>query len=501
MNPLRRLGRRLANPLLTLVLADVVVAFASLYAGAWIRFGTSLEAAATTLGPLAPRAGSFALCVLFGLMTMGLYRARQRPTLAEGVARVLAGVAIGGLLHILFFYFFPFLNTGRLTLAIAMGLAFVALSALRVVLLRFLDANPAKRRVLMFGSGRVAAKVGMLRRRSDRRRFDIIGFVPGSAAEREYAERRGMGPLFSPSDTLEDLVIDEVVVALDDRRGTFPTAQLLRHRYLGVPVRDIVDFLEHETGKIDLDVLHPGWLIFATSGHSRWGLRIAKRVFDVTAAFLLLAATSPLLVMAILGIWAEEGMRAPLLYRQRRVGRGGGNFDLFKFRSMQVDAEKASGPQWASRKGDTRVTRTGRLIRRFRVDELPQLVNVIRGEMSIVGPRPERPEFVEQLGREVPLYDYRHCMQPGLTGWAQLNFPYGASVEDASEKLKYDLFYIKNASLLLDTLILMQTLEVVIWGRAISMAGPRIAEDMMAPEPDDAARQVSMFPAEKRDVA
>jgi sugar transferase (PEP-CTERM system associated) len=475
------------------------VAYASLYAGAWIRFGFDLRAAEQALGALAPRAASFALCIIVGLVTMGLYRARQRPTLLEGVARVLAGVVIGGFSYVLFFYLFPLHNTGRLTLAIALMIAFVALATVRLGLLSFLDRNPAKRRVLMIGSGRVAAKVGMLRRRSDRRRFDVVGYVPGSRAEREFAESRGIGPLFDPHADLAHVAIDEVVVALDDRRGTFPTAQLLRHRYLGIPVRDIVDFLEHETGKIDLDVLHPGWLIFATSGHSRWGFRIFKRLFDLAAGSVLLLATTPFQLLVIASIWAEEGTRAPLLYRQRRVGRGGRVFELFKFRSMTVDAEKA-GPLWAARKDDSRVTRTGQFIRRFRIDELPQLVNVIRGEMSIVGPRPERPEFVEQLNREVPLYDYRHCMQPGLTGWAQLNFPYGASTEDATEKLKYDLFYIKNTSIVFDLFILLQTLEVVIWGRAISMAGPRASDERVVVEVESAA-EVPLFSAEKRDVA
>ena len=500
MNSLRRFARRLSNPLLTLLPADAAVAFGALYAGAWLRFGFDLELAEQSLGPLAPRAASFAGCVVVGLVTMGLYRARQRPTLLEGVARVLAGIVVGGFLHVLFFYLFPHHNTGRLTLAISMFVTFVVLSAVRVGLLRFLDSNPVKRRVLMIGSGRVAAKVGMLRRRSDRRRFDVVGFVPGSPAEREFATSRGLGPLFEMDADPENLAIDEVVVALDDRRGAVPTAQLLRHRYLGIPVRDIVEFLEHETGKIDLDVLHPGWLIFATSGHSRWGFRAVKRLIDIAVATGIFIVSSPLLALVILGIWAEEGMRAPLLYRQRRVGRGGRVFELMKFRSMHVDAEKSSGPLWASREGDERVTRTGRIIRRFRIDELPQLINVLRGEMSVVGPRPERPEFVEKLNRAVPLYDYRHCMQPGLTGWAQLNFPYGASVEDASEKLKYDLFYIKNTSLVLDTFILMQTLEVVIWGRAISMAGPRMSD-----EPETEAEQVPAsvpaFPAGKRDVA
>jgi sugar transferase (PEP-CTERM system associated) len=500
VNPVRRLLRRLANPLLTLLPADFGVAFLSLYAGAWLRFGFDLSEAERTLGgPILPRAISFAACIIVGLVTMGLYRARQRPTLWEGIARVMVAVAIGGFTHVLFFYLFPFHNTGRLTLAIAMVISVVLLSVIRVILLRLLDHNPVKRRVLMIGSGRIAAKVGQLRRRSDRRRFDIVGFVAGNDAEREFAERHGLDPLLAQDADLAHVQFDEVVVALDDRRGMFPTAQLLRHRYLGIPVRDIVDFLEQETGKIDLDVLRPGWLIFATSRHSRWASRIIKRLFDVATATGLLLVAAPIFALVVIGIWAEEGFRAPLFYRQRRVGRGGQVFELFKFRSMHVDAEKASGPLWAARSDDERVTRTGRLMRRFRIDELPQLVNVIRGEMSVVGPRPERPEFVEALTGHHPLYDYRHCIRPGLTGWAQLNFPYGASVEDAGEKLKYDLFYIKNTSIVFDLFILMQTLEVVIWGRAVSMAGPQVPGPLTSEFRE--SFQMQLFHARKRDVA
>lgn len=499
MNPIRRLTQRLSNPLLVLLPADALVAFAALFAGAWIRFGMDLASAAQSIGPLFPRAVSFAVCIVIGLTTMGLYRARQRPTVSESIARVLVGVGIGGFSHILFFYLFPEHNTGRLTLAIAMVLCFVAICLVRGLLLRFLDHNPAKRRVLLMGSGRVAAKVGRLRRRSDRRRFEVVGFVPGSAAEREFAERNGMGPLIGPDVDLRQLRFDEVVVALDDRRGTFPTAQLLRHRYIGIPVRDIVDFLEQETGKIDLDVLHPGWLIFASSGHSRWGFRVMKRLVDVGIGTVMLVLTSPLLLLAVAAIRIEEGRAAPLMYRQRRIGRGGRLFDLLKFRSMRLDAEKG-GPMWASRQGDDRVTRTGALLRRFRIDELPQLINVIRGEMSIVGPRPERPEFVGKLSQHLPLYDYRHCVRPGLTGWAQLNFPYGASIEDANEKLKYDLFYIKNTSILFDLVILMQTLEVVIWGRGTSMAGPRSSEAGDGEAPQSPA-QMRLFTTRKSDAA
>jgi sugar transferase (PEP-CTERM system associated) len=497
----RQLLRGLSNPVLTLLPADFVVAFASLYAAAWLRFGFDLSEAGRLLGgPIAPRATSFAICVVVGLVTMGLYRARQRPTVSEGVARVLVAVAIGGFTHVLFFYLFPLHNTGRLTLAIAMVISFMMLSVIRLGLLRLLDNNPIKRRVLMIGSGRVAAKVGQLRRRSDRRQFDIIGFVAGNEAEREFAERHGLGPLFGHDADLAHLEFDEVVVALDDRRGTFPTAQLLRHRSQGISVRDIVDFLEQETGKLDLDVLRPGWLIFATSRHSGSGLRVVKRLFDVMAASALLLVSAPFLAFVVISVWVEDGFRLPLVYRQRRVGCGGQVFELLKFRSMHVDAEKGSGPLWSSRGDDERVTRTGRLIRRFRIDELPQLVNVIRGEMSLVGPRPERPEFVEKLNAHLPLYDYRHCVRPGLTGWAQLNFPYGASVEDAGEKLKYDLFYIKNTSIVFDLFILLQTLEVVIWGRAISMAGPQMRDEKPASGLSKSFH-LRLFAARKRDAA
>ncbi|MFO1355845.1 MAG: TIGR03013 family XrtA/PEP-CTERM system glycosyltransferase [Gammaproteobacteria bacterium] len=472
MNPLRRLTHSLSAPLLVLLLADGIVAYGALFAGAWIRFGLDLAAATQILGPLVPRAVTYAGCVVLGLTTMGLYRTRQRPTLMENIVRVLVGVGIGGFCHVLFFYLFPYYNTGRLTLAIAMVISFLGIALVRGLLLRFLDYNPLKWRVLLIGSGQVAAKVGLLRRRSDRRRFEVVGFVPGSDAEREFAVRNAMGPLLAPDFDFEQLPYDEVIVALDDRRGRFPTAQLLRHRSIGIPVRDIADFLEQETSKVDLDVLHPGWLIFATSGHSRWGFRIAKRLIDVGIGTVMLLLASPLLAMAAAAIRIEEGWSAPLFYRQRRVGRGGREFELLKFRSMHLDAEQG-GPLWASRQGDARVTRAGAVMRRFRIDELPQLVNVIRGEMSIVGPRPERPEFVSMLNQNLPLYDYRHCMRPGLAGWAQLNFPYGASVEDANEKLKYDLFYIKNTGILFDLVILMQTLEVVIWGRGTSMAGPK----------------------------
>jgi sugar transferase (PEP-CTERM system associated) len=498
LNHLIRTFRRFSNPLAVLLPADFLAAYVSLYLGCWVRFGFSLEAAVRDLGPIAPRAASFAAFVVVALVTVGMYRARQRPTLWEIVARVLVAVLLGGFADVLFFYLFPSLNTGRTTMAIAMIGSFLLISLARFPLLKFLDGYPAKRRILVVGSGRVATRVAQLRRRADRRRFEIVGYLPGGPAERQFAEQTGLEPLLSGEQEVGTLRFEEIVVALDDRRGHFPTDHLLRHRYVGIPVLDIVDFLEQETGTIELDVLRPGWLIFASSGHAKGAFQVFKRLLDIVASSVFLVVVSPLFVAVTVAIWLEDGFGMPVLYRQRRVGRGGQVFEVVKFRSMHLDAERDSGPQWAAA-DDDRITRTGRFMRRFRIDELPQFVSVLKGEMSLVGPRPERPEFVGTLAGSLPMYDYRHCVRPGLTGWAQLNFCYGASVEDAEEKLKYDLFYIKNASIILDLVILLQTLEVVIWGRGISMAGPQ--ERVPVQGTGEQPRQLQLIALQKRDVA
>ncbi len=463
---------RVANPWVVLVAADVLLAVIAFYLAALLRFDLDFESAVSILGSVWPRALAFGFWICMGMVSMGMYRARQRPRLWELVARVTVAVTIGGLAYVLFFYLIPAVVTGRGVLAIAMLLAAVSLSLVHWYLLRIVDFNPAKRRIVVLGAGRVASKIGMLRRRADRRRFEVVGYVPATDKERAYADELGLSPLVSLDEGLSTLNADKIVVAFDDRRGSFPAGKLLELKFAGIPVEEVVEFLEKETEKIDLDVLHPGWLVFASSGHTDQFFRVTKRVFDLCVGGLLLLLTAPLFMLVMLAVLIEDGPKATMFYRQVRVGRQDRTFGLLKFRSMVENAER-DGVQWAARSGDARVTRVGRLIRRFRIDELPQVLNVLRGEMSIVGPRPERPEFVEQLTTEVPLYDHRHCVRPGLTGWAQLNFPYGASVEDAREKLKYDLYYIKNANVVLDLFILLQTLEVVLWGKAVSMAGPR----------------------------
>jgi sugar transferase (PEP-CTERM system associated) len=347
--------------------------------------------------------------------------------------------------------------------AIASCLALVLTGVVRLVAEKLVSEEVFRRRVVIYGCGQRAANIAALRRRSDQRGFKLLGFVASEGeplivpAERLLTSRK---PL---SELARDLDADEIVVAMDDRRRAFPIAELLECRLDGIEVIDVVSFLERETGKVHLDVLNPSWIIFGT-GFRRDRIRLTtERAFDLFASAALLALIWPFMLVTAIAIMLEDGINAPIFYRQTRVGFRGRNFQVIKFRSMRIDAEKA-GAQWA-KKNDSRVTRVGAVIRKLRIDELPQLLNVFRGDMSFVGPRPERPEFVEDLAARIPYYRERHCVKPGITGWAQVCYPYGASETDAMEKLQYDLYYVKNHSLLFDIMILLQTAEVVLLGK------------------------------------
>jgi sugar transferase (PEP-CTERM system associated) len=251
----------------------------------------------------------------------------------------------------------------------------------------------------------------------------------------------------------------EIVLATDDRRG-LPVHQLLECKLAGIRIVDYLDFCERETGRVDLDALRPSWFIFSDGFRTGPVTDFTKRSFDCAVSVVMLILVLPILLLTALAIKLESV--GPILYRQERVGLHGRQFILLKFRSMRVDAERDGMPQWA-RKRDPRVTRVGAWIRLLRIDELPQLVNVLKGDMSFVGPRPERPLFVEQIAREVPFYLERHSVKPGVTGWAQINYPYGASIEDARQKLSYDLYYLKNRGVFLDLVVLTQTVRVILW--------------------------------------
>ena len=239
--------------------------------------------------------------------------------------------------------------------------------------------------------------------------------------------------------------------------------ELLECRLSGIDVLELPSFLERETGKVRLDVLNPSWIIFGEGFRASSWQHVLARGFDLLVSFSLLAVTLPVMGLAILAIKLEDGLGAPVFYRQKRVGRHGQVFDVLKLRSMSIDAEK-NGAQYATT-DDPRVTRVGSILRKARIDELPQLINVLKGEMSFVGPRPERPEFVCELEQRIPYYRERHTVKPGITGWAQLCYPYGSSEKDTIEKLQYDLYYVKNRSLHLDLAILVQPVAVVLWGK------------------------------------
>jgi sugar transferase (PEP-CTERM system associated) len=302
-----------------------------------------------------------------------------------------------------------------------------------------------------------------LRRRADQRGFKVIGFVPARNEDRVIPSDRLLLKDKPVSAIAYELEIDEIVVAMDDRRQQFPLKELLDCRLAGVEVVELASFLERETGKVYLDILIPSWMIFGTGFRRDVFRRFSERAFDLGASLLLLVVALPVMVLTALAIKLEEGFSAPVFYGQPRVGYAGRVFRVLKFRSMRVDAEK-NGARWAT-ENDDRVTRVGRFIRKVRIDELPQLLNVFSGHMSFVGPRPERPEFVKGLNESIPYYDVRHAVKPGITGWAQLCYPYGASELDASEKLQYDLYYVKNHSLVFDILILLQTVDVILLGK------------------------------------
>jgi sugar transferase (PEP-CTERM system associated) len=454
-----------------LFVTDALVICAAFALAITLRYDLGYLTAPSSYPQLGVCTGVFLACQAVGLLSMGLYRSRQRPTVRDKVLRIVFAVFGSTILNLILVWLWPQLGPSPDTLAVAAPLTALAIVGLRTVMMQFIDLNPIKRRVLVVGSGNLAHKIRRLRRRADRRRFEVLGFVALSDHDRREAARLDIAPVLSPDEARRLLPrLDEVVVALDDRRGAMPLDLLLDAKQIGVRIADIVQFLERETERLDLDLLRPGWLLYQRSSQTNALYRCLKRGFDVAFSVVLLTLTSPFLLVAALAILVEDGFDKPLMYRQARVGRHGQAFQLLKFRSMRVDAER-DGPQWAKKDGDDRVTRVGRIIRRFRLDELPQLWNILRGDMSVVGPRPERPEFVASLAGVLPLYSYRHAVRPGLAGWAQLNFPYGSSVEDARMKLSYDLWYIKNTTIIDDLMILLQTCEVVIWGRGTSMAG------------------------------
>jgi sugar transferase (PEP-CTERM system associated) len=323
-----------------------------------------------------------------------------------------------------------------------------------------------KRRVMVLGAGERASIIEKrMRRDVDRQSFYMHGFIVMDGDSDTGIQNETKIEL---EDSLVSYAlendIDEIVVASDERRNNLPVDELFACKIRGVEITEILDFIERETGQIAVNLIYPSWVIYSNGFASANYLRnTLDWIFNASMGFFLFLFTWPIMLVTAILIKLDEGIRAPVFYFQERVGLDGQAFNIVKFRSMRIDAEK-DGARMAS-ENDDRTTKIGKFIRKYRVDELPQIYNVMRGDMGFVGPRPERPEFVQDLIKNLPYYNERHNVKPGLTGWAQLKYPYGATQEDSLEKLKYDLYYIKHRSFLLDILILIRTVEIVLFGK------------------------------------
>ena len=385
----------------------------------------------------------FAALVQTAMIAVGTYGSDALRSMRYAGARLLVAISLGIIALSVVYFLLPGHTLWRSNLFYAMFIAMALLLGVRVVL----------------GAGARADRLRMLGDRPEAG-FVIVGYVGMSAKQSVIEEAIHRDAIANLTRYVDNLGVSEVVLALEERRNALPLKDLLRIKTTGVHVNEFSTFLERETGRVDLDTVNPSWLIFSDGFSSGQMVSSAiKRLFDIAASVTLLIGTAPLVL--IFALLVKLDSRGPAFFRQTRVGLYGQTFSLIKLRSMRVDAE-AGGAQWAA-KHDPRVTRIGRIIRKCRIDELPQAWTVLKGEMSFVGPRPERPEFVDDLEEKLPFYAERHMVKPGITGWAQINYPYGASIEDSRHKLEYDLYYAKNYTPFLDLLILLQTLRVVLW--------------------------------------
>ncbi|MBB3117091.1 TIGR03013 family XrtA/PEP-CTERM system glycosyltransferase [Pseudoduganella violacea] len=449
----------------SLLFLEVLILIGSFYAGAGLRFFDGEEFVLPKLDHFFMSACVFAAAIVFSMSALGMYQINFNEGLRNSFFfQLMPSFAMGFCILTLVFYLAPELYFGRGILVMVFFFSGSGILLARVMFLKTSEFHFLESRIIFLGGGALAKECGDLAlRKSSYRKYDIAGYIP-VPSEDVCVPQASLLPL-EEGQSLVALAnkqrVSEIVVSVSNRRGgAFPIKELLECKLYGIQVTDAATFFERETCQIRVDSLQPSWLVFGGGFDQSFMRAFMKRAFDVMASLLLLAVSLPVMLFTALCIFIED--RAPIFYQQERVGKDGHVFKVLKFRSMFNDAEKGGKPQWAAR-NDPRVTRVGNIIRKLRIDELPQILNVLKGEMSFVGPRPERPYFVEQLTERVPYYNVRHSIKPGITGWAQVRYGYGDSVEDALQKLQYDLYYVKNNSLLLDVLILIDTFKVVVF--------------------------------------
>ena len=456
--------------LILLIMLEAAVLIAAVRLGLWVHLAASDAATGVVDASVSLPAAAFGLGMVMVMKSMGLYQPSVLRDTQAVLTRLAAAVMLGLAVTALLMHLVPSLYLGIDGLAVAAVAALLGSGLVRLALFRCADLVPFKPRVLVLGTAAGAVKLAELAQRY--RNHVLVGYIDVESD----ADRRLPFPRIRPArgESLLTVVdkygVDQIVIAVKDRRGGgLPVQDLLDCRLKGVTVTELSTFYEREHRLLSLEALNPGWMVFGEGFRQGVVRSLIKRLFDLAASMLLLLAALPVMVFTAICIFWESGL--PLLYRQKRVGQGGRSFTIYKFRSMAANAESDGKPRWAGA-NDDRTTRVGRIIRKLRIDELPQVFNVLRGEMSFVGPRPERPYFVGELARQIPYYALRHSVKPGITGWAQVRYPYGASVEDAIEKLQYDLYYVKNHTLFLDLIILVNTVEVVLWGGGSGASAP-----------------------------
>lgn len=460
---LRIFNHYVSKIVFTLLVTEVLILIGSAYVGASLRFLDNTYPFSPQLEHFFMSACAFATVIVFSMSALGMYQLNFREGLRNTLLRIMPSFAIGFCILTLVFYVAPDLYFGRGILGLVFVVGATSILVVRAVFYKTSDFKLLKSRIIFLGGGDLARECSDLATHDQsHRKYDVVGFVPVSSEDSCVPS----SSLIQIKESLASLAsrchVVEIVVSVRNRRnGNFPINELLECKLNGIKVIDAATFFERETCQIRVDSLQPSWLVFGNGFDQSFVRVFIKRAFDLVASSILLIATLPIMLITALCIFIEDG--GPVFYQQERVGKGGRSFMVLKFRSMRNDAEKSGKPQWASR-NDPRITRVGYIIRKLRIDELPQILNVFKSEMSFVGPRPERPYFVNQLCEQIPYYNIRHSVKPGITGWAQVRYRYGSTVEDAMQKLQYDLYYVKNNSLFLDILILIDTMKVVLFG-------------------------------------
>lgn len=457
-------GQRIPTQILGLLAADALLTSVGLLIAIGLRFRNLATALQYLHSPnTVPRFLIVVLTCLLALYYNDLYDGEVICQRSELYFRLFRALGSACLAFAILYFFFPDWSLGRGVAALAALAILVLTFSWRVVWEHSGRVLTSPERVLVLGTG--AEGVSLVREILARPELymKVVGFLDekGENIGRSLVNPGVIGAASDVEEIVRREKVDRVILSLMERRGGTPARQLLNLKFAGVAVEDAHRVYETLSGRICLQRLSPSWLILS-DGFRKSEFQLAtKRVFDLVVSACLLAIALPVMILVAIAIWLESG--GPILFRQKRTGLHGKEFEILKFRSMRQDAEK-DGPQWAAA-NDDRITRVGRFIRNVRLDELPQLINVFRGDMSLVGPRPERPVFCAMLEEKIPFFAQRHSVRPGITGWAQIKFQYGASIEESWTKLEYELFYIKHMSLTLDLAILFETVKVVFSGR------------------------------------